>query len=50
MDPFALGHDRLGHRNTQVTATVYAHELHSLERTAQQQDQLDQLYGAEQAV
>jgi integrase len=40
---------RLGHRNTQVTATVYAHELRSLERTQHQQDQLDRLYGAEQA-
>lgn len=39
---------RLGHRNTQVTAAVYAHELQSLERTARQQDELDQLYGGGQ--
>jgi integrase len=41
---------RLGHRNTQVTASVYAHELQSLERTQHQQDQLDRLYGTEQAI
>jgi integrase len=39
---------RLGHRNARVTAEVYAHELQSLERTAQQHDQLDALYGAAQ--
>jgi integrase len=37
---------RLGHKNTRVTAEVYAHELQSLERTAHQRDQLDALYGA----
>lgn len=38
---------RLGHRNPQITAAVYSHELESLERTQRQRDQLDLLYGAD---